>query len=132
MLFHRSRITSLSCPLKVSMIIKDICSFGYLRLAFACFRYGNIIFSRSSIDFSVFDQWLSAKVTLKSAGKSNLGIHLGVFLSEISWIGRNFRVMLTVKVAVICFLSSIPLIGIVFAPFGLKVYFLGETYDKGV
>ena len=88
--------------------------------------------SKISIDFSVFDQWLLEKVTLKSAGKSNLGRHSGVFPSQMGWIGRNFAVMLTVKVAVICLLSSIPLIGTVFAPFGLKVYFPGETYDKGV
>ena len=129
---HRSRVTSLSCPLKVSMIIKYICSFGYLRLAFACFRYGNITFSKSSVDFSVFDQWLLEKVTLKSAGKSNLGRHSGVFPSQMGWIGRNFAVMLTVKVAVICLLSSIPLIGTLVAHFGLKAYFPGETCGKGV
>ena len=56
---HRSRITSLSCPLKGSMIIKDISSFEYLRLAFACFRYGKI--TKSSIDFSLFDQLLSER-----------------------------------------------------------------------
>ena len=50
----------------------------------------------------------------------------------MSWIGRNFPVMLTVKVALICLLSSILLIGTVFASFGLKVYFLGEAYGKGV
>ena len=82
--------------------------------------------SKISIDFSVFDQWLLEKVTLKSAGKSNLGRHLGVFRSKMSWIGRNFTVMPTVKVAVICLLSSIPLIDAVFALFGLKVF------DKGV
>ena len=48
---HRSRITSLSSPLKVSMIIKDICSFGYLRLAFSCFRYGNITFRKAQLIF---------------------------------------------------------------------------------
>ena len=40
--------------------------------------------------------------------------------------------MLTMKVAVICLLSSKPLIGTVFAPFGLKVYFPGEIHDKTV
>ena len=50
----------------------------------------------------------------------------------MSWISRNFPVTLTVKVAVICLLSSIPLIDTVFASFGLKVYFPGEIYDKGV
>ena len=48
------------------------------------------------------------------------------------WIGRNFPVMLTVKVALICLLTSILLIDTVFASFGLKVYFLGEAYGKGV
>ena len=72
------------------------------------------------------------KVTLKSAGKSNLGRHSGVFPSQMGWIGRNFAVMLTVKVAVICLLSSIPLIGTLVAHFGLKVYFPGETCGKGV
>ena len=52
------------------------------------------------------------------------------FINDLNF--RNFAVMLTVKVAVICLLSSIPLIGTVFAPFGLKKYFPGETYDKGV
>ena len=50
----------------------------------------------------------------------------------MSWIGRNFPVMLTVKLPMISLISSIPLIGTVFAPFGLKVYFPGETYNKGV
>ena len=54
------------------------------------------------------------------------------FPSSMNWIGRNFPVMLTVKVAVICLLSSIPLIGTLVAHFGLKVYFPGETCGKGV
>jgi len=38
----------------------------------------------------------------------------------------------TVKVAVICRLSSTPFIGTVVDPFKQNVYFPGETYDKGV
>ena len=130
--WHRSRNTSSSCLLKVSMIIKDICFFRYLRLTFTCFKFRNVTFSNNSIDFSVFDQWLSAKVTLKSAGKSNLGRYLRVFSSQMNWIGRDFPVMLTVNVAVVCLWLPMPLIYTVFVPFGLKVYFPGETCGKGV
>ena len=130
--WHKSKLTSLSCLLTVSMIIKDICSFRHLRVAFTCFRFRNITLSINSLDFSVLDQWLSEKVTLKSAGKSNVLRYLLVFSSRMSWIGRDFPVMLTVKVTLICLWSSIPLIDTAFAPFGLKVYFPGETYGKGV
>ena len=86
-------LTSFSCPLKVPMIIKDICSFGDLRLAFTSFNFFKQLY------------WMS-------------------------WIGRNFPVMLTVKVAVFCLLLSILLIDTVFAPFGFKVYFPEEIYDS--
>ena len=72
------------------------------------------------------------KGAIKISRKSNLVIHLGIFPSKMSWLSRNFPVMLTVKVAVNCLLSSIPLIDTVFAPFGLKACFPGEAYDKGV
>ena len=47
-------------------------------------------------------------------------------------MGRNSPVKLTVNVAVIWRLSSIPLIGTVEAPVGLNVYFPELTYDRGV
>ena len=40
--WHRSGITSLSCLLSVSMIIKGICPFRYVRLAFTCCKYGKL------------------------------------------------------------------------------------------
>ena len=41
----------------------------------------------------------------------------------ISWIGKNKPDAVTVKVAVICLLSSTPLIETVFEPFKSNVYF---------
>ena len=63
------------------MIIRGICFFGYLKLAFNYFRYGNITFWNNSIEFSVFNQRLWEKVTLKSAGKSARFL----FVNEFDW-----------------------------------------------
>ena len=47
-------------------------------------------------------------------------------------MGKNFPLKETAKVALICLLSSIPLIGTFLAHLQLNVYFPGETYDRGV
>lgn len=77
----RSVVTSLSFPLKVSITINDICSLGYFSLSFNWLIYGNIIYSKSSIDLFVFYQWLSEKVRLDSAWNCKLGRYLCVSLS---------------------------------------------------
>ena len=84
---HRSRITSPSCPLKVSMIIKDICSSGYsgyLRLALACFKYGNITFSKSSIDFSVM-VIRKGDIKISRKNKSRETFRCFPFVNELDW-----------------------------------------------
>ena len=90
---HRSRITSLFCPLKVSMIIKDICSFGHLRLAFACFRYGNTTFSKSSIEFHIWPMVIGkGDIKISRKDKSRETSRRFPFVNELDWwFGRLWR-----------------------------------------
>ena len=50
----------------------------------------------------------------------------------MSWIGRKFSVTPSAKIVVISLLLSITLIHAVYTAFGLKVYFPGKIYGKGV
>ena len=69
-------------------------------------------------------------MTWKSDGNVNLGKHLFDLPWYISCIGRKEPVAVTTKVAVICLLSSRPLMGTFFDPFD-EEYFPGE-HMKGV
>ena len=62
----------------------------------------------------------------------NLGIHLFYLPWYISFTWRKKPVAVTAKVTLMCLLSSRPLMGKFFDPFDEKVYFPGETYERGV
>ena len=120
----RSRSTSLSCPLRVSMIIKISFSFRYLRLVFTCFKCVNTTFLNNSFDFFCIQQEIMGKRGFKISREIKFretSAHTA-FRKELKW--RKVPVMLTVRVAVTFLFLFMPLIGSFFAP--------GETYDKGV
>ena len=77
------------------------------------------------------DTWFIIEPMIWSEGniKATREIILGYTMlsSTISWTGKNEPDAVTVKMTVICRLSSTPLIGTVFEPFKSNVYFPGET-----
>ena len=75
---HKDLISSLSWPLKVSIMISENCSCGYRSSIFFACRYGNIIFSNKLTHFWRFDHWFFVYITLKSFGNYCLGKHLSV------------------------------------------------------
>ena len=80
-----------------------------------------------------FDRLLVMNVTWKSDGNVNLGRHLFDLPWYIRCIKRKEPVAVTRKVAVICLLSSRPLMGTFFDLFWWKsVNFPEDTCDRGV
>ena len=83
------RIT-LFCPFSVSIITNECCSTGSL-FSFSFFwRQGKIIFSKSSMDLSVFYDWFLVKLTEKKAGKSYLGSSATFFQYKLIVRVKNF------------------------------------------
>ena len=70
-------------------------------------------------------------VTWKHDGNVNFGNDRSDLPVWINWIGKKEPAAET-NVAVICFLSSRPLIRIFLDPLEQNVYFPGETYDREV
>ena len=75
------------------------------------------------------EQWFGVKVASKATSKIILRYTTLSFTT--TWIGKNEPDSVTVKVAVICCLSSTPLIGTVFEPFKSNIYFLGKLWESG-
>ena len=76
----------LSCPLTISIIISNICSFAYPIFSLIWYRSGKIIFSKCSVAFNWFDHWFSVYVTWKLRRNSTFGKHLMFFqCSLVAW-----------------------------------------------
>ena len=127
-LWHRSGITSLYYPLKVSMIIKGICPFGYLSLdSETCCNF----FLNNSIDFFCIRSMVIRKSRIKISWKINFS-EITVrfpFINELEW--SNLSSHTDSKGC-----SGLSLIIYTFnrhfLSFGLKMYFPVETCDKNV